>query len=190
VALPGENIVGLVVTGKSPPSPFFQRATFHGILASACCEAMTSATVTFDEIERVANRARAYALLAQTSKQVWVATILLWEVSRKVRGFVKFLTPERIEAVPAHRVKEMTANLQELHRLLVASSCSQGASGLTTSPVFGSMIKSLQESTEDLGDIIEDLVLADDPEYQGLVASCAASLGLAPTSESSARLQR
>src|ERR1700736_5110825 len=137
---------------------------------------MTATAATFDEIERDANRARAYALLAQTSKQLWVGTILLWELSRKVKGFVKRLTPELIEAVPSQRVKEITANLQELHRLLVFLSSSQEARALTTMPVLGSMIKSMQENTEDLGDIIEDLVLANNPEYQGLVAACAASL--------------
>lgn len=150
---------------------------------------MTATTATFDEIERNANRARAYALLAQTSNRLWVGTILLWKLSRKLKGFVKLLTPELIEAVPSTRLKEMTASLQELHRLLVSLTAPQEARALATMPVLDSTIKSLQESTEDLGDIIEDLVLANNPEYQGLVAACAASLGLAPTSESSARLQ-
>ena len=149
---------------------------------------MTAITATFNEIERDANRARAYALLAHTSRQVWIGTFLLWKASRKVKRFVEQFTPERIEAVPSDKAKELTAKLQELHCLL-ASFSSTEFGVLTKVPVFGFMITSLQESTEALVDIIEDLVLANDSEYQSLVAECAASLGLAPTKESSVKLQ-
>jgi hypothetical protein len=134
-------------------------------------------SIAFTEIERSVTRARAYAALAQTSKHIVEGLFLTWKVSHKLKEFVDLLTPRWIESIDADDAAKLTADLQELHTMLVHFS-RDGADLRRFAPFLNSSIKSIQESTENIGDIIEDLVLSQDTRYKALVMQCAESLGL------------
>jgi hypothetical protein len=45
-------------------------------------------------------------------------------------------------------------------------------------PIISGMTKKLKEGTEDLGDVIENLILMGDHDFLRLIGACATSLGL------------
>jgi hypothetical protein len=133
---------------------------------------------TFYEVERDVKRTNAYVQLAKTSKHLIESAVLTWQISRKLEQFVKRITPQWIEALPSEKIVSLTQDIQSLHGILAEYSSHGDTAEIGKLPLFGSCIKSLQQSTEDIGDIIEDLVLSQNEQYQSLVRQCADNLGL------------
>jgi hypothetical protein len=137
---------------------------------------MTTATLTFDQMERCADRTFALALWAKHARRIVRVTMTLTIVSQATRMLVKGFTPERLEALDSKQAIELTKRLQELHSLLLQLCRSTRLNGLANHPIFGGSIRSLQDSTEDLGEIIEDLVLSENEQFKSLIARAAQGL--------------
>ncbi len=142
---------------------------------------MTSAaTATFDQMERSADRTFALVLWAKHAHQVVQGFMLLTGVSWAVRGLVNTLTPDRIESLTQQQAIDLTKRIQETHDLLLYLCRSADMRRMHEHRIFGHAIRSLQESTTDLGDIIEDLILSENEQFKSLIANCAQSVSPKP----------
>jgi hypothetical protein len=134
---------------------------------------MTTATMTFNQMETRAERTLALVLWAKHAHRVVKGAMLVTLVSRAVRGLVNSLTPERLESLTQKQTIELTKRLQEVHEALVELCRAAEKVNLSQHPIWRSPIRSVEESTEDLGDIIEDLVLSENEQFRQMIADCA-----------------
>jgi hypothetical protein len=145
--------------------------------------------MVFGEIEVSTNRALAYAILAsQAARGYIMAIVRMREVTKAVEQLIQALSPERLDGLSAEHKEWLKARLQEIHKHLAAFSRSNDVvamSGLNL-PVLSGLLARLQDDTEDLDDVIEDLVLVSDAEFRNLIATCSTNIGL-PIGESFAR---
>lgn len=119
-------------------------------------------------------RAEGYAKIAKTlnSTQAVVPLAFLDHCLTKLVGL---MTPDWIEALSDSEAKEVKESLQNLHRTLVSL--------LKREPektVFfcAQLLSRIRDREEDLYDVIESLVLRNNPEFQALLSDCTSSLGI------------
>jgi len=139
------------------------------------------AAITYDEIERNADRTFAYALLVRAATRYLTVLYRLTEVAGSMDGLLGDLTPETVEALAAESSEvggRLRSRLQEIHHLLARFSRSEHAEKTSRLPILGHLVARIQESTEDLGDIIDTLALASNPDFKNLVSCCASTLGI------------
>jgi hypothetical protein len=115
---------------------------------------------------------------------IGIATTLV--VSKTLDRLVTALTPERLASLSPKNKAELTADLQELHALLVVG-CRQ--SEREQSRAFRLLMSKIEERTEDLGDIIEDLVLSGDEQFKMLLSDCVKSISAPVISELVGRME-
>jgi hypothetical protein len=151
---------------------------------------MTTTSIrVFGEIENSANRALAYAILAAQAAHAYVAAIRLSrDAAKALEDLIRVLTPDSLAALSVEQKKWLTARLQEIHCHLATFARSADVTLASRVPVLGTFIQRIQDGTEDLGDIIEDLVLVDDVAFRNLIAACTNSLGT-PKGEPVGRMQ-
>jgi hypothetical protein len=142
-----------------------------------------TATITINEIEQRADRAFAYALLARSAKSYVMCIYRLREVGRALDTLIGAIRPEHVARL-AHDESDsgvrLRSRLTELHHLLVEFAGSEEAAKLNDFPlpIIPGLVQSIQDRTEDLGDIVENLALSRSDDLRNLVSCCAASLNL------------
>ena len=112
----------------------------------------------------------------------------LTAIDRALDQLLNTLTPKRLETLTPEQTKWLLARLQELHRLLAEFSRSSEAESIARLPIVSGYVSNLQNKTEDLDDIIEDLVLVNNEDFKNLISDCASSIGLSP-GDTDARMQ-
>jgi hypothetical protein len=133
----------------------------------------TTSIMMFGEIEFTTNRALAYAILASQTAHAYITAIhRSRELANALEALVKVLTSENLARLTQDQKKWLTPRLQEIHGHLVTSSRSSEAAILSRLPILGSLVTRVQDKTEDLDDIIEDLVLVTDADFRNLIAAC------------------
>jgi hypothetical protein len=133
----------------------------------------TTSTLVFGEIEFTTNRTLAYAILVSQAAHAYVTAInRSRELANALEELIRLLTPESLARLTPDQKKWLTPRLQEIHGHLVTSSRSSEATILSRLPILGSWVTRIQDATEDLDDVIEDLVLADDIDFRNLIAAC------------------
>jgi hypothetical protein len=138
-----------------------------------------TSVMMFGEIETTTNRALAYAILASQAAHAYLTAIhRSREAAKSLEDLIRVLTPESLERLSADQKKWLGARLQEIHRHLAFFSRSDEIVALSRLPVLGGFLGRLQDGTEDLDDVIEDLVLADDIDFRNLIAACERNLGV------------
>jgi hypothetical protein len=144
---------------------------------------MATMTITYDQIERNAEAAFAYALLARLAKTYLTTTYRLFEVAAPLDLLVKLLTPDRVERLAADESEEavrLRHRLEELHGVLTSFAHRADAAssmGVAVSlPLIGNLVVRIQERTEDLGDMLENIQLARNADFKNLVSCCNSSL--------------
>jgi hypothetical protein len=135
-----------------------------------------SATITFDQLESNAENSLAWVLWAKNVKNVAVAAVMMALVNKVLGSFLSSLTADRLNVLSHEQAKEFRAKLQQIHAPLVLLLNHRGCGVLKSNLLFRSSIEGLEESAEDLSDIIEDLVLADNPQFNKLVHDCVQAL--------------
>jgi hypothetical protein len=149
----------------------------------------TTSVRMFGEIEVTTNRALAYAILVSQAAHAYMAAIRRsHELANALEALVKVLTAENLSRLTVDQKKWLTPRLQEIHSHLVTFSRSRGAAAVCHAPVLGGFVSRIQDGTEDLCDVIEDLVLVDDADFRNLIAACERTI-TASESEPIARLQ-
>jgi len=134
--------------------------------------------MTFDEIERRTDRTFAYAILVRFASNYIACVIRLREVCGALDQLLGILTPEGLETLTPEQTSWLTARLQEVHRLLAGFSRSPEAESIGRLPILGGLTTRAQDATEDLDDIIADLVLRNNPDFTAMISDCASSIGL------------
>jgi hypothetical protein len=140
--------------------------------------AAMSAEFTFDQIESSADRTFAYALLVRTAKPYLLLVYRLKVVTWALDRLLRVLSPNHLEALTVEQTGWLKTRLQELHRALVMFSRSPEAEAATKLPLLRTLVRKCQDQTEDLYDIVEDLVLVSSQDFKNLVSDCATSIGL------------
>lgn len=133
---------------------------------------MNASAATFDEMERSANRNIAFALWVRNVKNRMLCAVLLAALNQTVRGLVKSLSAERLDALSSVQAVDLIKKLQELHAKLVDVVSFWAIQRLRTQAIFGGSITGLEESLDDLSDVIEDLALSENKEFQRLLSEC------------------
>jgi hypothetical protein len=127
-------------------------------------------------MERSADRTFALVLWAKHAHHVFKGFMLLTLISWALRSLVRNLSPGKLEHLTQQQAIDLTKRTQEIHDLLLEICRSADMRHMHEHRIFGPAICSLQESCEDLGDIIEDLILSENEQFRNLVATCAQSL--------------
>jgi|SRR5581483_1245128 len=131
---------------------------------------MTAVTIDeFEQIERRADRTLAVAYGFRHVRNIVLCTAALGIVNSALRRLLdKSLSPDKLEPLTQAQAAELTKKLQQLHAVLLAMLRACGPV-LRSHFLFRKSITGLEASTEDLADIIEDLVLADNPKFRTLL---------------------
>jgi hypothetical protein len=139
-----------------------------------------SATITFDEMERSADRTLAVALWARHVSG-WISGVVLFAAFHAtLRGLLRALSGgTKLASLTDAQAADLAVRLREIHEQLSHVLDHRRMRVLRTKPVFPRLISSLEEDTEDLNDIIENLVLAGDREFRSLISDCVQHLPLA-----------
>jgi hypothetical protein len=134
---------------------------------------MSTTSLVFGEIEFTTNRTLAFAILASQAAHAYITAIYSSrELANALEALVKVLGSENLAVLTEDQKKWLTPRLQEIHGHLVTSSRSSEAARLSRLPILGSLVKRIQDGTENLDDIIEDLVLVNDADFRNLIAAC------------------
>lgn len=137
---------------------------------------MTTSAITFDQMERQADRTLGITLWAKHAKNMVLCAGLLKLLHSFLHQLVGGLSADKINALTREQALELTKKLQELHAQLTTLLDMPGFSHLQTSTLFRASVCGLEEQTENLADIIEDLVLSENEEFRSLVSNCATGL--------------
>jgi len=140
-----------------------------------------AATITFNELERNADTAFAYAILARLAKSYLLCVYRLREIAGPLDGVLGILTPDCVEWLACQTSEDAVRvrfRLQELHRVLAEFSRSAGAVrlGQAPLPMISGLVSRIQDRTEDLGDIVETIALATNSDLKNLVSYCTSEL--------------
>lgn len=143
-----------------------------------------STTITFDQMERNADRTLAVALWARHVSGVISCITLFAILHTTLRGLLRSLRGgERLASLSGKQSVELADKLRELHSHLAYVLDHRGMCILRTKPIFSRLIASLEEDTEDLYDVIENLVLSNNREFRSLISDCVESLSSVERSE-------
>lgn len=139
---------------------------------------MSTATITFDQMESRADRALGLTLWAKHAKYAVLLAAILALLNQCLSRVVTSFSPDKLEALSPEQATEATKKLQELHEELVRLLRMHGLVQMKSNAFYRSSIQGLQEVAEDISDIIEDLVLSENVEFRSLLAECAKDLSL------------
>src|SRR5579884_2822549 len=135
-------------------------------------------SVAFHDIEQTADRVLAYALLTRLAKNYVMCVYRLREVANPLEDLLARLPSDTVEKL-AHDESESAARLrsrlQELYAVLAGFSKSGEATTLggVPLPIIPGLVRRIQDRTEDLGNIVVDILLARNEEFRSLIARLA-----------------
>lgn len=141
-----------------------------------------STAITFDQMESGAENSLAWVLWAKNARNTAILSISLVLVNRIVRSYVASLTCDRLDSLSPEQAKEIKGSLQEMHVHLMRLLRHRGCGTIKSAFGFRASISGLEASAEDISDIIEDLILADNPKFVGLLQDCARAIQSEQTS--------
>ncbi len=141
---------------------------------------MPAATVTFDQMERRADRTLAVVLWAKHVKNVAEGAALFKILELVLRSLVHSLSAdEKLSSLPDQQAQELMSKLEELHAQLVSVLDHHVTLSLSRKFLFRNSIRNIEENTEDLCDLLENLALSRNSDFRALVADCVKSISSA-----------
>ena len=146
-------------------------------------------TLTFDQMERSADRTLAVVLWAKHVKHVTEGVVLFAILNQLLRSLVQSLSADdKLNSLSEPQVKELTSRLREIHEGLLQVLEHNAMCLLKRKALFKGSIVSIEESTEDLSDIIENLVLSCNSDFRAIVADAVQSISSAHSAEPVGRM--
>ena len=145
---------------------------------------LMSASITFDQLEGRADRTLAVALWAKHVKNVVLCAFMMQVMNTTLKGLVASLTPERLDALTHEQASDLKKKLQNLHGQLSQLLTYPPVHELANRRLYKSAIAGLENSTEDLFDVIENLVLSENRDFRELLFECASEVKPRPAAES------
>jgi hypothetical protein len=140
-------------------------------------------TLTFDEMERSADRTLAVVLWAKHAGNFAVGVVLFAVLNETLRAFVRSLSSEKLNSLSDGQAKELNGRLQEIHVQLMTVLDHNAICFLKRKKMFGWFITQLEKRAEDLSDIIEDLALSCNSEFRAIIADSVKSVSSAHSAE-------
>lgn len=137
---------------------------------------MSASAITFDQLESSADHTLACVLWAKRAQNVLLGATLTAIAELLLARLVSSMTAEKLNSLTPEQAAELRKSLQELHSHLVYILRHRICQRLSDRVLFRRSISGLAEGAEDLGDIIEDLVLASNPQFKTLVSDCVQAL--------------
>jgi hypothetical protein len=134
-----------------------------------------STAITFEEIGRNTDRVTAYALLARAATNGAWLIVRTYELLGALDKLLELVTDDYVQQLTPDQVRWLTTQLQNAHVPLVAVARTADRRVLSI-PLLGGLIAKLQDRTEDLADLIENLVLSADAGFHRLVDACRADI--------------
>ncbi|HUO61439.1 MAG TPA: hypothetical protein VMU24_12275, partial [Candidatus Acidoferrales bacterium] len=131
---------------------------------------MSTAAITFDQIERGADRTLGFVLWAKHAKHVALCAMAMGVLNFLLGRLVESLSPEQLEELSEDQAAELIKKLQDVHAQMSELLRHQGLSQLARIPILRTYISQLDEHTADLGDIIEDLLLSNSDDFRFLLS--------------------
>jgi hypothetical protein len=136
-----------------------------------------STSATFDQMERSADRTLAFVLWAKYVRNMAVAAGGLAVLDRLVKSLVLSLSHDnRLVSLSDEQATELAKKLQGLHSQMDFILRRNTVVKWRSNMLFAHSLNGLESSTEDLGDIIEDLLLSCDPEFRSMIGDCVRAL--------------
>jgi len=143
-----------------------------------------TASITFDQMERNADRTLAVVLWAKHVKNIVLAALWFAVLNQALRSLVKSLSGSgKLNSLSDDQVKELTAKLQEIHEHARNILDHDAICFIRRTPLLKSRINRLEENVEDISDVIENLILSCNPEFRALVADCVQKVSSAHSAE-------
>lgn len=138
---------------------------------------MSTTSMMFGEIEITTNRALARAILMSQAAHAYISAInASRELAKALESLVSVLAPQTLARLTGDQKKWLTGRLQEIHKYVASLSRSNEAAMAFRIPFLNTWVRKIQDATEELGDIIEDLVLIDDADFRNLISTCERSI--------------
>lgn len=136
--------------------------------------------LTFDQLESHAETSLAWVLWAKNAKNMVFLAAMMALVSVIIKRFIASITPERLEPLTPAQADEFKEKLQQIHGSLLILLRMRGCQALKSNLLFRFSVAGLEDRAEDLSDIIEDLILAGNPQFNKLVQDCVQALSHEP----------
>jgi hypothetical protein len=138
---------------------------------------MTTSAITFDQMEREAERTLAVVLWAKYVKNMALAAAGMALVDVISRSLVKrFSRGDRLASLSDQQAVDLAKTLQGLHSQLDFMLRMRTVVEWRSKLLFARSLSSLATTTDDLADIIEDLYLSCNPEFRSLLVDCVRAL--------------
>lgn len=129
-------------------------------------------------------RTYAYAILAKLASNMAALVFRMLELCSNLEGLLSALHTVPLEVLAPN--VELRERLQEVHELLLQL-LKPEPDVLSKIPPFGLLTSRLRNNTEDLGEILENLILLNNSEFHKLVAECTEHLSLSSSEGSRVR---
>lgn len=150
---------------------------------------MHTATLTFETMERRADRTRGMVLFAKHVRHQVVGAVLFAALNIALKRLLAPVSKaEFLNSLSREQVEKLTSHLQEMHHDLNSMLNHPVMYALKRKLLFGRMISELEEKTEDLYDVIENLTLSENPEFRMVIADCVEKLSIGRTPEPVGRM--
>ena len=134
-------------------------------------------TLTFDQMERSADQTLAFVLWAKNVKNIALAAGWIALLDQVAKRLVKTLTQgEKLAKLSDEQATELAKRLQEIHAQLDFLLRRTTLAQWRTKMFFAASLDGIECSTEDLADIIEDLILSCNSDFRSMIVGCVGAL--------------
>lgn len=138
---------------------------------------MSASATTFDQLDSSADNTLAWVLWAKNAKNTVVAAAAIALLNQVAKTLVKrFSQNDRLKCLSDEQAVDLAKKLQVIHAqldfLLRRTTMAQWRSKV----VFSASLDGLEASADDLGDIIEDLIMSCDPKFRSMLVECVRAL--------------
>jgi hypothetical protein len=137
-----------------------------------------SATLTFDQMERSADQTLAFVLWAKNVKNMALAAAWMAVLDRVAKHLVKTLSHDqkKLASLSDEQAMDLAKKLQEVHSQMDFLLCRTTVAQWRTKMLFAASLDGIADSTADIADILEDLILSCNPEFRSMLTECVRAL--------------
>ena len=134
-------------------------------------------TLTFDQMERNADRTLAFVLWAKYVKNMALASGGMALLDQLVKSLVRSLShSDELASLSDEQAAELAKKLRELHSQIDFLLRRNIVVQWRTKMLFARSLNGLAASAEDLSDIVEDLLLSCNPGFRSVITECVKAL--------------
>lgn len=140
---------------------------------------MAAASLTFEQIESSTGKTYAFAVFAEharTGISVAFRIFALFLLAKRLKKLISVgLSSQSLERLTEDQAKELLPLIRNLHTQLVrlSKSCPPDVERI---PLLSASVNIIEESAEELDEVLEDLVLMHDTEFNSLISRSVAEV--------------